>query len=491
MAKKLITQISQKLLNFDTFISKANLEKKPHQRVGVKWMLERELSTNPLEGVRGGLVADEMGLGKTIQVIGLMVSNFLSRTLVVLPLALLDQWKSQIYNFTGHDPVIYHGVQKKDLNIQELIKAPIVLTTYGHCVSHENKGNSVLHKIPWDRVVFDEAHHLRNPNTRTHVGASLLKSPIKWLVTGTPIQNRKSDFYALCKIMGYSKDFYMETENLLKIAKWSLLKRTKQEVGIQLPKVNEENIDVVWKNKDEECLAEDIHGLLSFASVRTERQTNAVVAALGSSVLPTLVRCRQTCVYPSLMKSSLKQLDNAGLLDSEEYDLEKATSSSSKLDAVCEKIVERKDNKRAKLVFCHYRGEIDEIKERLEKEKLNVAIFDGRTAYKDRQLILQDESLDVLILQIMTGCEGLNLQHFKEIYFVSPHWNPAIEDQAVARCHRIGQQEEVDIFRFSMDSFSGNENSCSLDSYASDIQDAKRSMYSIMDNPQLQEKKDS
>lgn len=489
MAKHLIT-IGKKLVNFDSFIKKASLDQKPHQRSGVAWMLEREISETPLEGVRGGLIADEMGLGKTIQVIGVIISNFVSRTLIVLPLALLEQWKSQIFKFTGHEPLVYHGSKKKEITIQELIKAPIVLTTYGHCsVSKDEKASTLLHKIKWDRVVFDEAHHLRNLNTRTHKGSLLIKSPIRWLVTGTPIQNRKSDFYALCKMMGYKTDFYMENDNLYKIAKWSLLKRTKEEVGIELPKVKEENIKVEWKNKDEECLAEDIHGLLSFASVRTERQTNAAVAALGASVLPTLVRCRQTCVYPKLMDSSLKKLDQAGLLDSDEYNLSNATSSSSKLDAVCNKIISRKENNRGKLVFCHYRGEIDEIKTRLEKDKINVKVFDGRTSYSDRQEILNDKSLEVLILQIMTGCEGLNLQHFKEIYFVSPHWNPAVEDQAIARCHRIGQKDEVNIFRFSMDSFSGNEQSCSLDTYANEIQDAKRSMYNIIDNPEKQSDK--
>jgi len=110
---------------------------------------------------------------------------------------------------------------------------------------------------------------------------------------------------------------------------------------------------------------------------------------------------------------------------------------------------------------------------------MKVARFDGRTSYSERADVLNDMSLDVLILQIMTGCEGLNLQHFKEIYFVSPHWNPAVEDQAIARCHRIGQSDEVDIFRFTMAGF--DTQSCTLDRYASDIQDAKRKMYNIVD----------
>ena len=144
-------------------------------------------------------------------------------------------------------------------------------------------------------------------------------------------------------------------------------------------------------------------------------------------------------------------------------------------------MIGRKDNNRAKLVFCHYRGEIDKINTTLSSAGMKVAIFDGRTNYTDRQDILNDHSLDVLILQIMTGSEGLNLQHFKEIYFVSPHWNPAVEDQAIARCHRIGQQDEVDIFRFTMAGFDDSGVSRTLDTYASSVQDYKRSMYNIVD----------
>jgi SNF2 family DNA or RNA helicase len=475
-----VAVISTKLGLFDHFIKNTTLDQKPHQRDGVKWMIEREISLNPLQGVRGGLVADEMGLGKTIQVIGVIIANFKPRTLIVLPLALLNQWQEQLIKFTGHNALVYHGLAKNNISIQELIAAPIVLTTYGNCQCSKGSMKNILHRIPWDRVVFDEAHHLRNETTRSHMGAIQIQAPIRWLVTGTPIQNRKADFFALCRVLGYQKDYCVDSDNLLKIAKWSLLKRTKEQVGIKLPQVNKKNIQVEWKNKDESMLAEDIHGLLSFAEVRTDRQTNTAVAAMGSSVLPALVRCRQSCVYPKLMGNAIKKLDDSGFLDSSEYDLTKAVNSSSKLDSVCDKIIERKDNGRGKLVFCHFRGEIDAIYERLSAVNMKVAIFDGRTHYSQRQEILSDITLDVLILQIMTGSEGLNLQHFKEIYFVSPHWNPAVEDQAIARCHRIGQEDEVDIFRFTMTGF--DENSRTLDTYASEVQDSKRKMYNIIDD---------
>jgi hypothetical protein len=107
-----------------------------------------------------------------------------------------------------------------------------------------------------------------------------------------------------------------------------------------------------------------------------------------------------------------------------------------------------------------------------------VAKFDGRTPFSKRQEILTQPN-DVLILQIQTGCEGLNLQqNYSEIYFVSPHWNPAVEDQAIARCHRIGQLKPVFVHRFEMSRFDNDDNqlidTMTIDSYTSFKQDVKR-----------------
>ena len=106
-----------------------------------------------------------------------------------------------------------------------------------------------------------------------------------------------------------------------------------------------------------------------------------------------------------------------------------------------------------------------------------VATFDGRTSNSKRFEILNDRN-DALILQIQTGCEGLNLQeHYSEIYFISPHWNPAVEDQAIARCHRIGQTKPVYVERFEMCSFVPDEEDVStktIDKYVNDVQEGKR-----------------
>ena len=100
-------------------------------------------------------------------------------------------------------------------------------------------------------------------------------------------------------------------------------------------------------------------------------------------------------------------------------------------------------------MFCHYHAEIDYLAEKCKEAKMNVSVYDGRKGAVGRKTALEGEC-DVLILQIQSGCEGLNLQSFNEVYFVSPHWNPAVEDQAIARCHRMGQTKPVHVFRFQM-----------------------------------------
>ena len=467
-----MSNITQGLKDFNAYLQQAKLEAKPHQQEAVKWALEREHDASPPGGVHGGLLADEMGLGKTIVMMGLIVANFLPRTLIVLPLALLEQWASEIERTMGHLPLIFHGDSKKNISDGELENAPIVLTTYGHIsMKTPNESGTRLHALKWGRVIFDEAHHLRNMNTHNHIGAMALKAQNRWLMTGTPIQNRISDFYSLCAVMGMTPEFYAKEENLTIIGKTFLLKRTKAEVGIKLPPlaVHEEIVD--WTNDDEKRLAEDIHGMLNFSHVNP-RQVDNMIASLDHGTLALLVKARQSCVYPALIQKQVQKFVEIGLLaDSKAF--ERATTHSSKLDAVEKKILERRHNRRSKIIFCHYRGEIDELSGRFERQGLTVVTLDGRTANSEREKILRS-SPDVLILQIQTGCEGLNLQQFSEIYFVSPHWNPAVEDQAVARAHRIGQTERVDVFRFIMEGFDDEEETSTLDAHSKAVQDTKR-----------------
>lgn len=489
---------------FTKYLEHGKLDKKQYQYDGVKWCVENETHENPPGGVRGGFIADEMGLGKTIMMIGTFVANPMLRTLIVVPPILLNQWYTQIYKTTGHKAIIYYGANKKKITQQQLEEAVIVLTTYSSTFEKSTFGKSTfgksgvkiekniegtlvprvecdlalafpkvdlappfskvedlaqpLGKVGWNRIVFDEAHHLRNNNSR-HQWAKELKGKIRWLISGTPIQNKKRDFYNLCSVIGMAKSFYTDQKNLSTIAHSFILKRTKKQVGIQLPDKIVDQTVVQWASRAEFDLSQEIHSHFKFSNVKFPVTSSRKL--LGEDThLSLLVKAKQMCVYPGLMKKK--------------NSAEEGFKGTTKIDEVVKSVVQRSNNGCGKLIFCCFRGEIDLIYKKLvDSGVTDVVKLDGRVSGGKKRGNILSKKNNVLILQIQTGCEGLNLQEFySEVYFVSPHWNPAIEDQAIARCHRIGQTKNVLVERFVMGGF--EEKSFTLEQHVTNVQDIKR-----------------
>ena len=236
-------------------------------------------------------------------------------------------------------------------------------------------------------------------------------------------------------------------------------------------------------------MADIIHSVQGLTTIK-KKNVDSIIDAVGNFHLLRLLRMRQMCILPSLLEKTLTggvgdgDGDGGGRIGDGDIELEdidadiidKGIRGVSKLQAVCDTIIQRhrSNASRAKLVFCHFRNEINWINQNLTKRGLNVAFIDGRVNKTQRNKLLQSTELDVLILQIKTACEGLNLQQFKEVYFVSPHWNPFVEDQAIARCHRLGQTEKVDVFRFIMNKFNGG---ISMDQYCRMVQREKREVF--------------
>jgi len=450
---------------FKAYLNRTNMDHKQYQYDGVRWCLENELRPDPPYGVRGGFIADEMGLGKTIMIIGLMYANFQRRTLIVLPPVLIHQWFVQIYRTTGHKSLIYHGADKKTITQQDIESAHIVLTTYGAITLTKkmiaDKKLTPLHRVAWSRVVFDEGHHLRNAKTTRHISARLLKAQCRWLVSGTPVQNSKKDFYGLCSIVRLPPRFYTDSNNLRLHARSFILKRTKKQVGIEISDIHLNKNVVNWLNHKERDLTEEIHSMFKFSNVNAIKwKKSPIISALKTQGnLVMLMRARQLCIYPKLIVNQLEDFVKRGILTDYTYSsYAEAFDCSSKLSSAVNAILERKDNGCGKLIFCHFREEIDEIAIRLRDGGMKrVATLDGRISTSKRNDILNEKN-DALILQIQTGCEGLNLQeNYSEIYFISPHWNPAVEEQAIARCHRIGQTKPVYVEQFVMSDFGKDE----------------------------------
>jgi len=418
---------------YDAWLSSRGLEKKVYQREGVAWCLcaeESELS--------GGFLADEMGLGKTIAMIGLGFARPVDRTLIVVPCALVEQWKAQLRRLDGRKLLVWH----KGIKLAHLLSIPIVIATYGKLAVTKKRELSDLHKVEWGRIIFDEAHHMRNKKTGAYMGGKLVRGGSKWLVTGTPIQNCARDFNSLCAVLGIAAS---KTADIPELKREYMLRRTKQEVGLSLPGLEEEEISVPWSKGGETRLACDIHASLPFNSGSGIDSSFAV--DLGDySVLKLMMKARQVCAFPPILEDQMRDAVERNDIGPRHPYLQGA-GSMSKMDSLLALLFENKGDGNGKLVFCQFHKEMDFLLGALREKGIDAALFDGRISLGARRNLLKVPH-EVLIMQIQAGCEGLNLQeHYSDVYFLSPHWNPAIEDQAVARCHRFGQTKRVRVQR--------------------------------------------
>lgn len=451
--------------NFEKWCTTKDLDVKSHQVSGKNWCLDKEYN----EG--GGILADEMGLGKTIVMCSLLKLNFQERNLIVVPRSLLKQWKiilGKLMGYRCNEILVFHGKRLNSWNSEEISEWNVVLTTYGMISTRKKVGyKSPLWGVDWGRVIYDEAHNMRDMKSNVFTGAIKIKSKIKWMVTGTPIQNKPQDISSLALLLG---ERIRGNEHLKEFIVNRVLRRTKKGLGIEMPKIETSIIDVNFKSEEEENMSRAIHSRCGFTDVTLTNVDKAINLMEGPNPLVMYIRSRQMCVYPKLVVDNLEQIkQNDEMLVDCDFDVQ----TRSKIDAVVEKIKnEKKEDK--KIIFCHYRKEIDCFKEILEQNGFSVCVLDGRTKRGEFDKICNSMDYDVLLGQIKTVSEGLNLQQYSQVYFTSPHWNPAMEDQCVARCHRIGQKKDVKVFKFIIKWTNKEKGDVTLDEYANKVQERKR-----------------
>jgi len=370
----------------------------PHQTRGSSWLQETERRYG------GGILADEMGLGKTIQIIDMMLSNPKRKNLVVAPASLVTQWQTEIHKFTDNIDVYVRPTLKTFIDSNPK-KQSVYIVSYNNVVRDQ-----YLNAIKFDRVICDEAHYFRNIKSKTFKSLYQINSKIRWVITGTPIQNYKKDIITMFVFLR------KEDDTLKALILKYLLRRTVKELNFKLPGITREIKFIPNHNKD---LVDTIeHGYYTHH-------------------LEKIIRLKQACIIPNQTMFSL----------AEKYDLDSTefTITLKKLNKIIHDVREASDRKI--IVFSYFKKEMEYLQHKLKSFR-KVATISGSTSKVKRQQIIEDKSYDVLIIQIMAGGTGLNLQHFDTVFFSGPQWNPTIEQQAIARVYRIGQENDILVRRY-------------------------------------------
>ncbi|WP_316839411.1 DEAD/DEAH box helicase [Pedobacter gandavensis] len=415
---------------------------RPYQLMGYSWMCH-------LHSLKwGGLLADDMGLGKTLQVLTLLQhlkNNGLSSAphLLIVPTSLLYNWQDEADKFCPElNVLIFHGADREK-KVSELMKYDLIITSYGTAAVDVK----FLCSIKYHCLILDEAQAIKNPFSQKFKMVTLFEAQNRLALTGTPVENSASDLYALMNFVnpGFFGSMKMfkdnlspkgddqdvgRTETLLKMTKPFILRRTKKQVVTDLPPKTEMTL---W------CEMEPAQRKIydqyrkRFKAYLTDKIDAIGLENSKLYVLDGLMKLRQICNSPVLMK-----------------DAPAFEETSCKIAELMEHIMEKTTGHKL-LVFSNFTGMLTLIRTELEKQGIPYAYLDGKTKLDKRKAAAttfqEDEACRVFLISLKAGGTGLNLTAADYVYLVDPWWNPAVENQAIDRCYRIGQDKHVMAYR--------------------------------------------
>jgi superfamily II DNA or RNA helicase len=397
-------------------------ELRGYQRVGINWLHFLR------EAQMGGVLADDMGLGKTIQALCMIRT----KTLVVAPRSVLRNWENESNKFRPSLRVsIYHGPDRK---LDEA--ADIVITTFALLRGDQEK----LTKITWDMVILDEAQAIKNPQSQVAQAAFKIDAKFRLTLTGTPVENRLEELWSQMHfvnpgLLAGRKDFderYAQpisradtgvAKHLRERIRPFLLRRLKREVAPELPPRTEQILRCQLSGPERDV----------YNTVRVATQAKLVERAGGPNVmaaLEALLRLRQASCH-------------SGLVPGQDAD------SSSKVDLLVHTLRSVIAEGHKALVFSQWTGMLNRIEPHMRNAEIDFVRLDGQT--RDRQGVVDcfqsDDGPPVMLVSLKAGGTGLNLTAADHVFLVDPWWNPAVEDQAADRAHRIGQDKPVMVYR--------------------------------------------
>ncbi|AKF05973.1 DEAD/DEAH box helicase [Sandaracinus amylolyticus] len=416
-----------------------------YQKRGFSWLVfHHNLGT-------GGILADDMGLGKTLQTITMLLwlknkTKQQKPTLVVAPTSVVPNWAREIEKFAPSlSTLIWQGPDRHEQR-DEIEDTDVMITSYALL----RRDEELLNEIDFRYVILDEAQHIKNPLSATARAAKKLKSERRLALTGTPIENRLSEIWSIIDfvspgLLGSLKTFEekyarpVERGDQETVAKLRaiihpfVLRRTKGEVAPELPAKIEQEM-IVPLADDQAKLYKQMLSQVR-ASVMSEVEKQGVGKA-QIQILAALTRLRQAACDPRLTKMNARE----GEWNDE---------TSGKLSALREILQEAKAGGHRVLVFSQFVEMLQLIKSAADQDGIRYEYLDGST--KDRQDRVdhfnKDENVDAFLISLKAGGTGLNLTGADTVVHFDPWWNPAVEDQATDRAHRIGQTKVVTVYR--------------------------------------------
>jgi superfamily II DNA or RNA helicase len=415
---------------------------RPYQQHGVDWL--QHLSSHGL----GGFLADDMGLGKTAQTIAHICVEFgegrlTAPALIVVPTSLVANWTAELTKFSPHlNVVVLHGMDRHERR-EQLENIHVVITTY----TVLTRDIEEMKQLPWHLVVLDEAQAIKSPEARATRAVCQLNTANRLCLSGTPIENNLEELWSQFAFLmpgllgdrrGFAKRFRTPIEKngdavcraqLIQRIQPFILRRTKSEVATELPPKHT-ILRRITLAPDQRELYETIRGTL-YETVR-EQMAERTLAQSRIIVLDALLKLRQACCDPRLVKLASAR----------------SVESSAKLEDLLEMINELIPEGRRILLFSQFTSMLDLIKPRLVEAGVKFVELRGDTRDRAEPVrSFEAGEVPLFLISLKAGGRGLNLTSADTVIHYDPWWNPAVENQASDRAHRIGQTKSVFVYK--------------------------------------------
>jgi len=410
--------------------AKLQADLRDYQLTGFNWL--KSLANYRL----GGILADDMGLGKTVQCIAYIQSEMESRPdtpfLIVCPASLVYNWKNEFTKFAPniHAEIATGTIQERKV-IHELTDTPDVYITSYHTLRQDLDwyGEKEFHTM-----ILDEAQAIKNYASKISQAARSINASKRFALSGTPIENSLDELWAIFQAImpGFFQDQKsfrnMENETIARLVKPFILRRLKKDVLKELPdKI--ETVHYSELNKDQKELY-----LAYLDRIRSETKDSLESEGIGKGrikILAGLTRLRQLCCHPSLF------IDN--------YE-----GKSGKLEELLEIIKNGQENGRKMLIFSQFSSMLKIIKQKIMESGQSCFYLDGQTPSKERVKLVDEFNAgteSIFLISLKAGGTGLNLTSADTVILYDLWWNPAIEEQAIGRAHRMGQKNVVQVIK--------------------------------------------